>query len=147
MLQVEVDVTGWKRLLRTAVGLKDSVAWIKNIVPYVVWLEYGGSKQAPHGMARRSIPEIRMELVAQLRGVQYGQFASTGELQQAMNNAVDTAAGFGQMLIRSRTPIRTGWARLGWVIVKTDGQEVTGPPLGSGELKTITGRGEMGRAF
>lgn len=148
MLQVEVDVAGWKALLReTTQQLKDAEAWIKNLVPYVVHLELGSSQQAPHGMVRVSVPEIKAELAKNVGSIPFGLAARERRLQQALNQAVDHTASVGRMLIRSRTPIRTGWARLGWTVVNTQGQEIPGPPLGGGELKGIAARGETGRAF
>lgn len=148
MMQVEVSTRGWEGMnRRLAVGLRDAEAWIKNIVPYVVYLEFGTSAQAPQGMARVSIPEIHQELTNQMSQITYGQLAAGGSLQEAINNAVDNAASYGRTLIRGRTPIRTGWARLGWVVVTSAGEEIAGPPLGTRELRTIAGRGETGRAF
>jgi len=148
MLEVSVDISGWKALLReTTERLKDAEAWIKNAVAYVVFLEHGSSRQSPHGMVRVSVPEIREALVRELERIPFGAVARDGRLQQAIDAAVDGATAFGRTLIRSRTPIRTGWARLNWVVVNTAGQEIPGPPLGGDELTTIAGRGEGGRAF
>jgi len=148
MVQVDVDLSGWKALFRECTQrLKDAEAWIKNAVPYVIYLEHGGSTQAPQGMVRVSVPEIRVALVSALERIPFGSVVREGRLQQAINHAVDGAAGFGRTLIRSRTPIRTGWARLNWVVVLTTGEEVAGAALGGGELETIAGRGETGRSF
>lgn len=39
-----------------------SVIFITNSLPYIVPLEHGHSRQAPHGMVRRSIAEVQASL-------------------------------------------------------------------------------------
>lgn len=40
----------------------DTIAWITNALPYATRVEYGYSKQAPSGMVRLSVAEIKSEL-------------------------------------------------------------------------------------
>ena len=133
MIAVEVDVSGldaWIKpvLAKAATGLE---ALIYNLVPYVIFLEYGrppsetnlgSSKQAPHGMMRISIAEITKEAKKQVGSVAFDQAVHAGDLRKRLADALDEAAEYGRLLIRSRTPIDTGRARRGWQVIPAQDQ-------------------------
>ena len=41
----------------------DTTIYITNSLPYIVPLEYGHSKQAPHGMVRKAIAEVASSVI------------------------------------------------------------------------------------
>ena len=127
MIAVEVDVSGldaWIKpvLAKAATGLE---ALIYNLVPYVIYLEYGRpptewgggwSEQAPYGMMRISLAEIAAHAKRKVADVPFDHAAKRGDLRQRLAEAIDDAAEYGRLLIRSRTPIDTGRARRGWQV-------------------------------
>lgn len=147
MLQVSVDLSGWQRLMAAIWQLRSPEAMIWNPVHYVKYLEHGSSRQAPHGMARISLKEIGAELGRNIQQIPFQQTLEAAALQGALNGAVDQAAVYGRVLIRSRTPIKTGWARLNWIVTQTSGAETAGSPLGADELAMIAKRGGAPRVF
>lgn len=113
---VTVDISQLeKSLQKTAAEAGVVTAVIKNDVPYVPNLEYGSSKQAPHGMVRVSLREIGNVLAQAVQHeIDKESVLNEGRLRQGMVDAVNISADFGMGLIRDRTPIRTGRARRGW---------------------------------
>jgi hypothetical protein len=106
------DVQAWMKKLIAEVGVVTAV--ISNDVHYVPKLEYGSSKQAPHGMVRVSLREIANVLAGSMSAAIVKTGIQEGNVRQAMVDAVNLSADFGMGLIRDRTPIRTGRARRGW---------------------------------
>lgn len=122
MIVVELDTSGfdrWVNLLLTQ-ALDDLEAIIFNLVPYVIYLEFGSSQQAPNGMVRVSVQEIAMRLRNRVANIPFDKAAHTGRLREELIAALNDTGTFGQLLIRSRTPIKTGRARRGWGVIKAD---------------------------
>lgn len=120
MIAIEVDtkgLEGWvAELLRQP--LADMEAVIFNLVPYVLPLEFGHSRQAPAGMIRVSLREIAQKLGQNVAAVPMDAVAHNGQLQQRVEGALDDTAEYGRLLIRGRTPIDTGRARRGWEVLR-----------------------------
>lgn len=134
MITVTVDTRGWDALMRAALhDLRDVEAKVSNALNYVTYLEYGSSKQAPRGMFRVSLGEVRNYTARVFRSLPYESLIRGGRLQTAMGQAVDASARFAQTLIRSRTPIKTGKARLHWLVTTSTGQILPAPALSAAE--------------
>lgn len=121
MISVTIDRREFDRwnLLIQKQNLRNIQAIIFNLVPYVPFLEFGSSRQAPVGMARISLPEIEGKFRLNMLAIPWNAAFHKGNLRGPMMIAVDDGAVFGQLLIRSRTPIETGRARRGWRVIRS----------------------------
>jgi hypothetical protein len=105
------------RMKKLLEGMGPVTATISNEVFYVPRLEYGYSRQAPYGMVRVSLREIRDVFAKVIKhAVDVEETTRNGKLREGIVEAVNTAADWGMGLIRDRTPIRTGRARRGWQV-------------------------------
>jgi hypothetical protein len=119
MIRFDLDTTGFDAMTKALLQQLDDVeAYIVNFVPYVPRLEFGWSKQAPHGMVRISVPEIGQIFCRALMAIDFDKAAHEGKLRERIIDQTNLAAEFGMQLIRDRTPIKTGRARRGWEVIE-----------------------------
>lgn len=118
-VEVTVDTKPFDNLIKKILGDVGNVqATITNNVVYVPRLEYGYSRQAPHGMVRVSIREIAKAAEGMVGSIDWKKAAEDGKIRDEVVDRINLAADYGMQLIRDRTPIRTGRARRGWRVVE-----------------------------
>jgi hypothetical protein len=119
-VKVTVDASEVQAALKKLIADAGVItATIYNDVHYVPKLEYGSSRQAPHGMVRVSLREIGNVLAGAMQSaITRDGIIEAGTVREGMVNAVNMTADFGMGLIRDRTPIRTGNARRGWRVTQ-----------------------------
>ncbi len=117
-IEIEVDTKGFDDLVKTLLKIGDVQATITNDVFYVPRLEYGSSRQAPKGMVRVSLPEIRNVAQSMVGSIDWVKAVEGGKVREELTDRINRTADSGMQLIRDRTPIRTGRARRGWRVIE-----------------------------
>ncbi len=117
-IEIAVDTKKCEDLVKTLLKIGDVQATITNDVFYVPRLEYGSSRQAPKGMVRVSLPEIRNVAESMVGSIDWVKAVEGGKVREELTDRINRTADYGMQLIRDRTPIRTGRARRGWRVIE-----------------------------
>ncbi len=117
-VEVTIDTKQFDTLIKTLSNIGNVQATITNDVFYVPRLEYGYSRQAPKGMVRVSLPEIRKVAESFVGSIDWVKAVEDGKVREELTDRINRTADYGMQLIRDRTPIRTGRARRGWRVIE-----------------------------